>query len=378
MGTFDAAIPPALEVSSGDTVSLSALPAAIPARLPTDPSYEIPAILREAMATLKQGPSSHFVSGPIAVRGAMPGHVLQIDILSVEPWMDWGYMTIQPLKGTLPDDFTSATLIHPRIDAAAGMIRMLPGLDVPLDPFFGVMGVAPPLAWGAQPTMAPHVFGGNLDNKELRPGTTLYLPVLAPGALFSAGDGHGAQGDGEVCLTGLETGLKGTFRLTLREDLDWCWPFAENATHLISMGMNEDLDDAARQAVREMIAHIVRRTTLTREEAYMLCSLAGDLHVTQTVDGNKGVHMMLRRPCSTGCGEAKSSPAGSRRRGPLTPARCGRCSSHAGRCARGHRRWRGCRAAARSMPRPHRPRRRRRRSSCRMRRSRAATAAASA
>jgi acetamidase/formamidase len=303
-GTFDAAIPPAIEIESGDTVSLSALPAATLPRLPTDPSYEIPAILTEAMRTLRQGPSSHFVSGPVAVRGAVPGDVLQIDILAVKPWMDWGYMTIQPLKGTLPDDFPTAALIHPRIDHAAGMIRMVPGVDVPLDPFFGVMGVAPPPAWGAQPTMVPQVFGGNLDNKELRAGTTLYLPVQTPGALFSAGDGHGAQGDGEVCLTGLETGLSGTFRLTARKDLGWTWPFAENATHLIAMGMNEDLDDAARQAVREMIAHIVRRTTLTREEAYMLCSLAGDLHVTQTVDGNKGVHMMLPKALLSGTARA--------------------------------------------------------------------------
>jgi acetamidase/formamidase len=294
-GTFDAAIAPALEVDSGDTVGLKALPACTAARLPRDPSYTISPVLIEAMSELRQGPSSHFISGPIAIRGASPGDVLQIDILDVKPWMDWGYMTIQPLKGTLPDDFSTAVLIHPRVDRASGVIHMRPGVDVPLDPFFGVMGVAPPLAWGPQPTMVPQVFGGNLDNKELRAGATLYLPVQAPGALFSAGDGHGAQGDGEVCLTGLETGLSGKFRLTVRKDLDWAWPFAETAEHLIAMGMHEDLDDAARQAVREMIVHITQRTTLSREEAYMLCSLAGDLHVTQTVDGNKGAHMMLRK-----------------------------------------------------------------------------------
>jgi len=294
-GTFDAAIPPALQIRSGETVSLRALPACTPPRLPTDPSYVIPAMLLEAMAQLPQGPSSHFLSGPIAVEDAEPGDVLQVDILEVTPWMDWGYMTIQPLKGTLPDDFPTQALIHPRIDRKAGLIHMLPGVTVPLDPFFGVMGVAPPPAWGPQPTMVPRAFGGNLDNKELRAGTTLYLPVFAPGALFSAGDGHGAQGDGEVCLTGLETGMAGTFRLTTRKDLRWAWPFAETPDTFISMGMDEDLDDAARQAVREMIAHITRVSTLTREQAYMLCSLAGDLHVTQTVDGNKGVHMMLRK-----------------------------------------------------------------------------------
>jgi acetamidase/formamidase len=294
-GTFDAAIPPVLEVESGDTVSLRALPACTPARLPSDPAFEVPPMLLRAMAEVKQGPSSHFLSGPIAVKGAVPGDVLQVDILAVTPWMDWGYMAIAPLKGTLPEDFPDPVLIHPRIDHAAGLIRMLPGVAVPLDPFFGVMGVAPPSKWGPQSTMAPHAFGGNMDNKELRAGTTLHLPVWAPGALFSAGDGHGAQGDGEVCLTGLETGMDGTFRLTLHKGLGWTWPFAESPTHLIAMGMNEDLDDAAKQALREMIVHVTRLTTLTREEAYMLCSLAGDLHVTQTVDGNKGCHVMLEK-----------------------------------------------------------------------------------
>lgn len=292
-GSFDAAIPPALTLSSGDTVFLKALPAITPARLPRDPGYAVDPVLLDAMARLKQGPSAHFVSGPVAVEGAEPGDVLQIDVLSVEPWMDWGYMAIMPLRGTLPEDFPEAVLHHPRIDREAGLIRMLPGLDVPLDPFFGILGVAPPAAWGPQPTIVPQAFGGNLDNKELRAGTTLYLPVFVPDAMFCAGDGHGAQGDGEVCLTGLETGVAGTFRLTVRKDLGWTWPFAETPTHWISMGLNEDLDDAARQAVREMIAHLVRRTPLTREQAYMLCSLAGDLHVTQTVDGNKGVHMLL-------------------------------------------------------------------------------------
>jgi acetamidase/formamidase len=141
----------------------------------------------------------------------------------------------------------------------------------------------------------PRAFGGNMDNKELRPGTTLYLPVFNDGALFMVGDGHAVQGDGEVYVTAIETGLTGTFRLTVRKDLDWTWPFAETPTHLISIGLDEDLDDAAKQAVREMVAHICRRTNLSRNQAYMLCSLAGDLRVTQTVDGNKGCHMMLPR-----------------------------------------------------------------------------------
>ena len=134
-----------------------------------------------------------------------------------------------------------------------------------------------------------------MDNKELKPGTTLYLPVFNEGALFSAGDGHGVQGDGEVCITALETGLSGTFRLTVRKDLKITHPFAETATHLMSIGLDEDLDDAAKQAVREMVKHVCLRTNMSRNQAYMLCSLIGDLRVTQTVDGNKGVHMMLAK-----------------------------------------------------------------------------------
>jgi acetamidase/formamidase len=134
-----------------------------------------------------------------------------------------------------------------------------------------------------------------MDNKELKAGTTLYLPVFTEGALFMAGDGHGMQGDGEVCITALETGLSGTFRLTVRKDMKLDFPFAETETHLMSIGLDEDLDDAAKQAVREMVKHVCMRTNLSRNQAYMLCSLAGNLRVTQLVDGNKGIHMMLAK-----------------------------------------------------------------------------------
>jgi acetamidase/formamidase len=134
-----------------------------------------------------------------------------------------------------------------------------------------------------------------MDNKELRATTTLYLPIFDERPLFFAGDGHGVQGDGEVCITALETGVTGTFRLTVRKDMEIKWPFAESATLLMSIGLDEDLDDAAKQAVREMVKHICARTNLTRNEAYMLCSLAADLRVTRLVDGNKGIHMLLAK-----------------------------------------------------------------------------------
>lgn len=293
-GYFDATLEPVLEVDSGDTVTLTSWPAGGPENLPPDPSL-VPAALREAFEKIPKGPGPHFVTGPVHVRGAMPGDVLQIDILAHEFPLEWGFVSILPLLGTLPDEFTEYETIHPRIDRARNVMTWPWGKELALDPFFGIIAVAPPKAWGRCPSPPPRVFGGNLDHKELKPGTTLYLPVFNEGALFMAGDGHGVQGDGEVCITALETGLTGTFRLTVRKDLGYGYPFAENATHLISIGLDEDLDDAAKQAVRQMVEHICRRTALTRNQAYMLCSLAGDLRVTQTVDGVKGCHMMLAK-----------------------------------------------------------------------------------
>jgi acetamidase/formamidase len=167
------------------------------------------------------------------------------------------------------------------------------GMELPLAPFFGVMGTAPPAHWGRVSSLIPRAFGGNIDNKELGAGATLYLPVFVEGALFSCGDGHGAQGDGEVCITAIETALEGTFEFHLREDLSFAMPRAETRTHHITMGIDPDLDICAKDALREMIGLITERTKLSREEAYMLCSLAADLRVTQTVNGNKGIHCML-------------------------------------------------------------------------------------
>jgi acetamidase/formamidase len=290
-GYFDATTPPVLAIDSGDIVTLQSFPAGGKSSLPIDGRH-IPEGYLKAFATLPQfGP--HFITGPVYVNGAEPGNVLQIDILDVKVTFDWGRVSILPLLGTLPDEFTDYETIHPAIDHARNLCIMPWGAEIPLDPFFGIIATAPPVAWGRCSSPVPRSFGGNMDNKELRPGTTLYLPIFNDGALFYAGDGHGVQGDGEVCITALETGVTGTFRLTVRKDLDDRWPFAENATHLISIGLDEDLDDATKQAVREMVKHVCARMNLTRNQAYMLCSLAGNLRVTQLVDGNKGVHMLL-------------------------------------------------------------------------------------
>lgn len=293
-GYLDARIRPVLCVESGDTISLTSWAAADEDDLPDDRSLVNPAHL-EAMQVLHKEGGGHMITGPVNVNGAKPGDVLQIDILEAQPADGWGYTGIYPLAGTLPYDFETSQRIHTLIDRNRG-VGLLPwGKELELDPFFGILAVAPPPNWGRCSSTYPRKFGGNMDNKELRPGTTLYLPVFNEGGLFYAGDGHAIQGDGEVCVTAIETSMSGSFRLTLRTDLDYRFPFAENETHLISMGLNEDLDEAARQAVREMIDHVCRRSSLQRAQAYMLCSLVGDLRVTQTVDGEKGCHMMLAK-----------------------------------------------------------------------------------
>jgi acetamidase/formamidase len=253
----------------------------------------VPAALAAVQAAHTPKLPGHMCTGPVAVRGARAGQVLEVRIKAIELHYDWGYTYSAPLKGALPDDFTEMHLMHIPLDKERMTGRLPWGLELPLRPFFGVMAVAPPAPWGAVSTLPPRRNGGNLDNKELVAGTTLYLPIHADGALFSVGDGHGVQGDGEVCVTAIETGLIGTFELHLRDDMELVWPTAETPTHVMTMAFDPDLDDCVVIALRDMIDLIVARTGLAKAEAYALCSLAADLRITQVVNGNKGVHVML-------------------------------------------------------------------------------------
>jgi acetamidase/formamidase len=236
----------------------------------------------------------HILTGPVAVRGALPGDTLEVRILGIELTADWGWNIIRPLKGALPEEFSELSRRTIPIDREAAVARLPWGVDVPLRPFFGIIGVAPPPKYGRVSSIEPREYGGNIDNKEFVPGTSLFLPVFVPGANFSAGDGHAVQGDGEVCLTALETCLKGVFQVTLhKRPLNF--PRAITPTHYIAMGFDADLDNAAKQALRNMIAWLLELKPWTAEEAYVFCSLACDLHVTQIVDGNKGIHAMVSR-----------------------------------------------------------------------------------
>ena len=302
-GMFDAAFPPILTINSGDTVVLQCLSGAPDVMPPPNSGMTIPAGLPAIHAANLPRMGGHIITGPVAVAGAMPGDMLEVNVQKIEFGADWGYCGFRPLLGTLPEDFPERYLSHIPIDRARGTCRLPWGTELTLAPFFGVMGVAPPPEHGTLSSKEPRAHGGNLDNKELGQGATLFLPVFVPGANFSAGDGHGVQGDGEVCINALETCLTGTFTLTLHKNSHGGsptapllrFPRAETATHFITMGMHEDLDQAMKQALREMIGFICSRSNLSRQEAYQFCSLAVDFHVTQTVNGEKGIHGLLRK-----------------------------------------------------------------------------------
>jgi len=290
-GHFNASIPAVLQVESGDELVIDTFSGGMSEV--ADPSLFRPEH-RLIVDTVPQIMGPHILTGPVHVKGAEPGYTLEVRILDIELTTDWGWNIIRPLKGALPEDFPNLSRRVIPIDRQTNMARLPWGVDVPLRPFFGIIGVAPPAAYGLVSSVEPREYGGNIDNKEFIPGTSLFLPVFVPGANLSVGDGHAVQGDGEVCLTALETCLKGRFQVIVhKQSLNF--PRAITPTHYISMGMDVDLDDAAKQALRNMIKWLTEIKPWTAEEAYVFCSLACDLHVTQLVDGNKGIHAMVSR-----------------------------------------------------------------------------------
>ena len=291
-GFHDATLDPVLEVDSGDEVVVNTVSA--------DPEHNVPAQwlppqIHDIFAQAKRGTGPHILTGPIAVRGARQGQVLQVDILDIRLTQPYGYNIVSPVKGMFGTETpTQKTTIIP-IDLETGLAEVAPGLRVPTRPFFGQMGVAPPREWGRLDSRPPNKYGGNIDNKELLPGTRLFLPIWTDGALFSVGDGHAAQGDGEVNQTAIETSLDGHFRLALRNDFTIEWPLAVTPDHLMTMAFHEDLDDAARIAMRIMIGLLERHYAMQFHDAYRLCSIAADMRVTQFVNGNRGIHVLLAR-----------------------------------------------------------------------------------
>lgn len=235
------------------------------------------------------------MTGPIYVEGAEPGDSLEIGLLAIDFLHPFGVAAFSPGGGVLPGDFPYGQLRLLRWQAGADSVEFRPGVRLRLAPFFGSIGVAPPVLSGRISSTPPGWHGGNLDNKDLVVGSVLHLPVHVSGALLSIGDGHAMQGDGEVTGTALETSLRGTIEVRLRKGQRLGWPRAETPTHYMTMGLDPDLDEAVRLATREMVDYLAAAKGLSRDDAYILCSLSADLRVTQAVDGTKGVHAMIAK-----------------------------------------------------------------------------------
>src|ERR1700693_3475082 len=295
-GYYDAKAAPVLRVKSGDTVEIQTLITNSRKRLEEAgvPPDQVEQSLRDITDQVKdKGPGGHILTGPIYVEGAEIGDVLEVKILAAKLAIPYAYNGFSPGRGYLTEDYPYPKIKIIPLDEKRMVARFAPGIEIPLHPFFGSMGVAPPEISGRISSAPPWIHAGNIDNKDLVAGTTLYIPVHAPGALFLVGDGHAGQGDGEVDITAMETSLIGTFRFIVRKDMHLRWPRAETPTHFITMGLHEDLSEATRLAVREAIDFLVTEKHLSRDEAYMLASVAVDFCITQLVDGNKGVHAMI-------------------------------------------------------------------------------------
>ena len=295
-GYYDAAAKPALHVQSGDTVVFDTLLTNSPARLEGAgvAKDQVEQSLRDVYDQVKdRGPGGHILTGPVYVDGAEPGDALEVRIVKIDLSIPYAYNGFGPGRGFLPEDFPYAKMKIVPLDAKRNVANFGPGIEIPLHPFFGSMGVAPPPSAGRIDSAPPGIHAGNMDNKELIAGTTVFFPVWAPGALFEVGDGHAAMGNGEVDITALETSLRGTLQFILHKGAGLKYPRAETPTHYISMGFDQDLTEATKKAVREMIDFLMATKHLSHDDAYMLTSVAGDVDITELVDGNKGVHVMM-------------------------------------------------------------------------------------
>jgi acetamidase/formamidase len=304
---------PVLTVHSGDTVVMqTASTCGPPERLEAEgvAAADVPSWLGDIYTKVPKedrGPGGHILTGPVAVAEAEPGDVLEVRVLKVQLDTNFACNGFGAGRGFLPDDFPYGRMRIIPLDRSKMLAHFAPGIDIPLHPFFGSMGVAPPESAGKWNSAPPWMHGGNMDNKELTEGSVIFYPVHAPGALFEAGDGHAGQGNGEVDITALETFLTGTFQFIVHkadpnaaDATHLLWPRAETARDYIAMGFSPDLKTATEIAVRNMIAFLTTQAPatypgfphLTRDGAYSLVSVACDVDITQLVDTNDGVHVL--------------------------------------------------------------------------------------
>jgi len=288
---------PALRIASGDIIDVDTLLTNSPTGLAragvADDRIQssLKAIVSEVTGD-RRGPGGHILTGPVYVEGAEPGDTLEVKILSIDLPIDYGY---NGCSGFLPDNCDRALPAKIlTLNRKAMTAEFKPGIVIPLKPFFGSMGVSPSAELGRVSSTPPGRHAGNLDNRELVAGSTLYIPVFVSGALFEIGDGHAAQGDGEVDQTAIETSLRGRLQLTVRKDMKLNWPRAETATDYITMATDPELGRATRLAIQEMVDFLAETRGLSRHEAYQLTSIAGHVAITQLVDKpNLGVHVKM-------------------------------------------------------------------------------------
>ena len=307
-GFYSGNAKPVLTVHSGDTVKIQTLSTCgAPDRLKSlgVAEADIPAYVGDIYKNYpadQKGPGGHILTGPVAIAEAEPGDVLEVRIQKIDVDVPWACNSFGAGRGFLPNDFPySKTRIIP-LDRQKMIGHFAPGIDIPLRPFFGSMGIATSPA-GKYNSAPPWMHAGNMDNKELVAGTTLFIPVNSKGANFEAGDGHAGQGNGEVDITALETQLTGTFQFIVHKDQHLLWPRGETPDYYIAMGFDEDLKTATEMAVRNMITFLSEQNPdhphITRDDAYSLISTACDVDITQLVDTKSGVHVMCAKKLFT-------------------------------------------------------------------------------
>ncbi|MEM9926637.1 MAG: acetamidase/formamidase family protein [Cyanobacteria bacterium P01_D01_bin.50] len=298
LGGFSHLLEPALTVKSDDTVDVETYTGfhvcgKAPAEFLTP---ELRDIYENLSPKRKIAQGVHLLTGPIYVQDAQPGDILEVVLKKITPSLPIGFNVIRKNCGALPQQFNKPALRFIPLDLENNIAEFptRSGIKIPLKPFFGILGVATPET--SRNSIPPGNYGGNIDNRELQAGAKIFLPVFVPGALFSIGDGHSAQGDGEVNVTAIETSMNGTIELKLRKDLQISTPIAETPTDIITMGFAHTLDEALEKALKNMIDFLVSCTKLSAEDAYVLCSLAVSFRITQAVNlPQKGVHGMLSK-----------------------------------------------------------------------------------
>jgi acetamidase/formamidase len=298
LGVFDATLPPIVTIESGDWVSFPNTWSHFMNEL--QPGVPISRLAE--LRTSNPGRGPHSIIGPIAVKDAEPGDLVEIRYRRLRP-VTWGAVFNNPAAlgtGLLPQDFSQGQIKYVDLDLAKMEGKFAPDITIPLTPFQGTLGVAPPdgffppLSPGVTSSVPPGPHGGNLDLRELAEGSVLYLPVWKTGALIYTGDSHAVQGDGEISLTALETSMQEVLiQVVLHKQKNFRWPVAETATHWITVGLDKDLNTAMTLAARNAIDFLSSRAQLTPHDAYALCSIAVSFRVTQVVDIVRGVHAMI-------------------------------------------------------------------------------------